>query len=293
MNRGLTLKLALFAGFAMGLVGDAEGQISCRSGRWAQRFVPRTVRQNRCCTSVNVISNCCRTSRITWRNRSGYPPIQRNDCCVTMVCPCANSDQMANDAKSVEPPKYIVRFAGELPQDWIRTNYGGQGSVEVQNKVITMDIGQGLTGIHWNTKNFPKDNFEFVVRARRITGEDMTCGLTFPVGDQFASLIVGGWGGSVVGISCIDDKAADENETTSDMQLKHRQWYTIHVRVADNKLVCFVDGKKVVDISTKGRKFSLRGDCESSQPFAVFSFGTYIEVDRLEIVDLSEKRSEK
>ena len=187
--------------------------------------------------------------------------------------------------------EFLVRFDGKkIPAGWKRTQYGGEGSIDTEVGVIRMEIGQALTGLHWETKDFPKNNFEFRVRARRIVGEDMTCGLTFPVGDQFASLIVGGWGGSVVGISCINGKPADENETTKNLQLKHNQWYTVRVQFHSERLICFVDDEKVVDLATKGRKFSLRGDCESSQPFSVFTFGTCIEVDRLEIVRLGPRK---
>jgi hypothetical protein len=47
-------------------------------------------------------------------------------------------------------------------------------------------------------------NYEIKLEAKKVTGNDFFCGMTFPVGDSFCSFIVGGWGGPVVGLSSID-----------------------------------------------------------------------------------------
>ena len=74
-------------------------------------------------------------------------------------------------------------------------------------------MGDPFTGINW-TNDFPKMNYEVALDAMRVMGSDFFCGLTVPVGDTFCSLIVGGWGGSLVGISSLDGMDASENETT-------------------------------------------------------------------------------
>ena len=60
---------------------------------------------------------------------------------------------------------------------------------------------------------FPKMNYVVILEAKRIKGSDFFCGLTFPFNDEFATLIVGGWGGTVVGLSSIGGLDASENET--------------------------------------------------------------------------------
>ena len=75
----------------------------------------------------------------------------------------------------------------------------------------------------------PKTNFEISLDAKRVQGHDFFCGLTFPVGDSFASLIVGGWGGAVCGISSIDGNDASSNDTTTRRKFDNDKWY--HIRL--------------------------------------------------------------
>ena len=46
-------------------------------------------------------------------------------------------------------------------------------------------------------------------------------------------MIIGGWGGHLVGISSVDYFDASENMTTSDYPFKSQTWYTI--RVSDHR----------------------------------------------------------
>ena len=55
--------------------------------------------------------------------------------------------------------------------------------------------------ININTNEIPKINYEVALDAMRVSGSDFFCGLTVPVNDSFCSLIVGGWGGGLGGVS--------------------------------------------------------------------------------------------
>ena len=68
---------------------------------------------------------------------------------------------------------------------------------------------QPATGIR-STAVIPKSNYEIRLEAKRTDGNDFFCGLTFPVQEGFATLIVGGWGGGVTGISNIDGFATEQ-----------------------------------------------------------------------------------
>ena len=57
-----------------------------------------------------------------------------------------------------------------------------------------------MTGITW-TNEVPTNNYEISLEAMRVEGSDFFCALTFPVGNDPCSFIVGGWGGGVVGLS--------------------------------------------------------------------------------------------
>lgn len=118
-------------------------------------------------------------------------------------------------------------------------------------------------------------NYEVELEAQKVDGGDFFCGLTFPVGESFCSLIIGGWGGGVVGLSSIDGLDASENETTKYMSFPKNKWYKIRLRVRREKIEAWIDGEQMVDQSIVGRKISLRaGDIYLSQPFGIATWQT-------------------
>jgi len=194
-------------------------------------------------------------------------------------------------AKSTAPPSGTARllFDGKSLDGWNRTNFGGEGEIKVDQGRIIFEMGQGLTGINFTNKEFPTDNFELSLQAMRLQGIDMICGVTFPVRSEFCSLIIGGWGGGTVGLSSIDDQDASANSTSSILKLDDNRWYRIRIRVAAGRIICYLDDKKVVDHPIQGFKFSLRGDCELSQPIGIFNFGTRTAVKDVKLLTLQPK----
>ena len=55
---------------------------------------------------------------------------------------------------------------------------------------------------------------------------------------------------------------------------KDNQWYAIRFRVTDQKIAAWIDQEKVVDLETKNRKFSIRSEVSSSQPFGIATWRT-------------------
>jgi hypothetical protein len=106
-------------------------------------------------------------------------------------------------------------------------------------------------------------NYEVALDAMRLMGSDFFCGLTVPVGDTFCSLIVGGWGGSLVGISSLDGMDASENETSKFVNFESGRWYRIRLRVTEKKIEGWLDGEKLVDVLRADHRISVRpGDIE-------------------------------
>ncbi len=181
----------------------------------------------------------------------------------------------------------VVRslFDGKTLNGWAITPFAGKGEVRVEKGAIALDQGY-LTGVHW-TNALPKTNYELSLEARRMQGTDFFCGLTFPIAGTNVSLIVGGWGGGVVGISNIDHNDASGNETTKFMGFTRERWYAIKVRVTPAKLEAWLDKEKIVDVTTEGKTFGLRsGPIEESVPLGICTYETSAEIRNIEIQEL-------
>ena len=134
-------------------------------------------------------------------------------------------------------------------------------------------MGDGCTGITWK-RAFPRTNYEVSLDAKRIAGNDFFCGMTFPVGKNPCSLIVGGWGGATVGLSSIDGKDAAENETTTIRNFETNRWYHIRLVVKDRSIESWIDSVKVVDFKIGIKRLSIRPEVELSRPFGISSWNT-------------------
>lgn len=165
-------------------------------------------------------------------------------------------------------------FDGNSLTGWKVTNFDEGGRVEVKHGLLVFQMGQPFVGVNY-TNEIPKVNYEVAFDAMRVSGSDFFCGLTFPVGDSYCSLIVGGWGGSLVGLSNLDSMDASENDTTQFIDFETGRWYRIRLRVTEKKIEAWIEQKKVVDVVTIGRKISLRfGEIEMSKPFGFASWTT-------------------
>jgi Glycosyl hydrolases family 2, sugar binding domain/Glycosyl hydrolases family 2, TIM barrel domain/Glycosyl hydrolases family 2/Domain of Unknown Function (DUF1080) len=176
-------------------------------------------------------------------------------------------------ADNANDTPWISMFDGKTLGEWKPSKFGGQGDVSIEDGEIVMLYGSELTGITW-AGALPKMNYELELEARRIDGVDFFCGLTFPVGDDPCSMIVGGWGGGVVGLSSLDGKDAVRNETTQFMAFQKKRWYAVRIRVTDHKIEAWIDKQRVIDVDTKGKKISIRPEVESSRPLGIASFAT-------------------
>lgn len=174
-------------------------------------------------------------------------------------------------------------FDGKTLTGWISSDFVGRGSVTVSNGQINLGMGS-MTGITWtNTNNLPRMNYEISLDAMRVDGSDFFCGLTFPVGKDPCSFIVGGWGGGVVGLSSIDSEDASQNETTSSMNFTNGKWYHIRVRVEPGKIQAWIDDDRVVNVETEGKRFSIRLEVEPSVPLGIATWNTAAALKNIQL----------
>jgi hypothetical protein len=175
----------------------------------------------------------------------------------------ANSDQ-------------ISLFDGKTLGKWKKTPFGGEGDVFV-NEDANLEFGFGavITGVHWGEAPPATSNYEISLEAMKLDGNDFFIALTFPVKESHATFVVGGWGGGVVGLSCVDDLNASENETMSIEGFENDVWYKIRVKVTDDQLQAWIDDNEAVTLDLEGRKISLLpGDIELSVPVGIAAYQT-------------------
>ena len=171
-------------------------------------------------------------------------------------------------------PEWVPLFDGKTLGKWKETDFAGHADVSVKDGEILLPQGGDMTGINLETAPATM-GYEIELQAKRVEGDDFFCGLTFPVGDKHVTFIVGGWGGSVVGISNVDGENASENETTQYRNFKKDQWYLIRVRVTKAKIEAWIDKDEVVDLDTNGTNLEMRiGEIESSKPFGIATWRT-------------------
>lgn len=191
--------------------------------------------------------------------------------------PVLGADE-ALKAAAETPSKERLLFNGKSLADWETVDIGGSGQVELEGGVMIINQGDSLSGVVYKKpQELPVTNYEISLLAKRLQGVDFFCALTFPVGDlkKCATLICGGWGGSVTGISSIDDVDASNNATGSYQKYEDDKWYAVRLRVTPENLSVWIDDKQVVDQDIKGRKVSLRpGPIESYAPLAISTYNT-------------------
>lgn len=192
--------------------------------------------------------------------------------------PPENTKVEPNEAES----KWKPLMEKDSLKGWEITNFGGEGIAEVNDGVLRLDRGEPMTGITTIRKDFPKENFEMRWKATRVDGSDFFAGVTFPVGDEFCSLICGGWGGGLVGLSSINNSDASENETTGFHQFKNKQWYAFRVRVDKKHITAWIDDKEILKVEREGKKFSLRGEVFKSKPLGYCVFQSIVDVKEWE-----------
>jgi hypothetical protein len=165
-------------------------------------------------------------------------------------------------------------FDGKTLGNWRPTKFTADGAVKVEDGRIVLDTGRSMTGITWGGAVLPATNYEIALQAMRIEGSDFFAGVTFPVDNSFCSLILGGWGGSVVGLSSINGQDASENDTSQSMDFENGRWYSVRIRVTPAKIEAWLDDRQIISQDLKGRRIDIRIEMEFSKPLGVASWRT-------------------
>ena len=190
-------------------------------------------------------------------------------------------------AKEVEK-KVRVLLEAENLDGWevVKENvFDRAGKVSVEKGSVILEQGNPATGIRWKGE-MPRSNYELQLEGKRLEGSDFFCGLTFPVGDEYCTFIIGGWGGGTTGLSNIDDLAAVENETTDFINFQQDKWYAIRLRVTDERITAWIDDKQMLDVSRTDKKFSIWWEQEPLRPLGIATWHTKSAIRKLRLKEL-------
>lgn len=202
--------------------------------------------------------------------------------------PTAKKEQQANCEK------WISLFDGKTLNGWKKTNFGTEADVVVEkDKTMVIEMGAPLTGITITDKAFkplPKIDYEMSLKAKRHLGGDFFVALTFPVNDKHCSLVLGGWGGSVIGLSCLDGFDASENETTDYFQFKNGVWYDVRLVVTKDKIEAWLDKERIIKVDISDKDISTRIEVELSHPIGLATFQTTAHIRDFKMRPLPKKK---
>jgi hypothetical protein len=197
-------------------------------------------------------------------------------------CACCQRHDGVAKASSSDAGGWRSLFDGKSLAGWKETDFGGAGAVTVDPKfrggapAFVINAGATLSGITL-TNPPPAGDYEVELEALKIDGGDFFCGLTFPVGNSHATLVMGGWGGATVGISSIDGLDASENETTRFLTFAKDKWFHIRLRVTKDRIQVWLDRqeKPEIDQDIVDKRISMRfGEIELSMPFGIATYQT-------------------
>jgi hypothetical protein len=184
----------------------------------------------------------------------------------TQAAPADDASTKAGKAKLSFKPvgrEWTPLFDGRTLNGWKVTDFGE----------LILGVGSNLTGVTID-RPIPQTNYEVTLEAQRVEGSDFFCGLTFPVKKDPCSLILGGWGGGVCGLSSIDGNDAHENETTKYHKFENGRWYAVRLRVTDKKIEAWLDKEQIVDQELADHNISIRIEVEASRPFGIATYDT-------------------
>jgi len=203
-------------------------------------------------------------------------------CCVSLL---AEEKDSPSPAETTSKPKVIKLFDGKSLDGWKINKegfYSEPGEVSIKNGELHLGKGSPATGIVF-TKQPPKMNYELSLEAKRTEGGDFFCGLTFPVGSKHQTLIVGGWGGGVTGLSNIDGMSAVENETTGYTEFENDRWYKIRVRVTPEFINVWIDKDSIIDFEIADHRLDIWIEQDTSKPLGIGTWNTGSALRKIQI----------
>jgi hypothetical protein len=199
------------------------------------------------------------------------------------------ADQPKAPAK--EKAAWKPLFDGKDLDGWKAVDFAGAGKVHIADGAIVMDKGSTMTGVAYTRGDFPKIDYEVSLEGKRVAGDDFFCTVIFPVGETACSLVVGGWGGTIVGLSNVNHENGSENVTTTTQDFETGKWYKVRLRVSKDHIKAWINDESVVDLETTDRTIDLHRACEPCKPFGLATWKTTGAVREIRVRALTDSEN--
>ena len=203
----------------------------------------------------------------------------------------------AKTEENAETQKWRSLFDGKTLDGWEVTPFGGQGDVGVEDGAIVLPFGNNLSGVTVSEavgETLPATDYVLELEAKRISGTDFFCGLTVPVWSpkegkpSHATLILGGWGGGLVGLSSINKFDASENPTTTYRRFEDGRWYRVRLEVTRSGVRALLDGEDLFAADIREAQVGTRSEMTLSKPLGVASYITTAAIRKVRLRPLTK-----
>ena len=179
----------------------------------------------------------------------------------------------AGDAPEPAASPWTVLFDGADLSAWEAGVFGEDPEFEVRDGGVVLPQGVPLAGLTHRGAP-PVTPFEAEFDVTKEYGADFFLAVTFPVRGEHLTLVLGGWGGVVCGLSCLDGEDASGNDTRTLRSFPDGSRYRVRLAVTDQRVRVDVDGELLLEAGLEGRDLTIRPEVEPSVPFGVASFAT-------------------
>ena len=146
---------------------------------------------------------------------------------------------------TLEPGQSLSLFDGTALGLWRIEDLGQQQNVQVADGVIQLGWGNPGTAIEWTGPEAAVD-YELRFELQRGKGSgDAYCFVTFPVGDQSCTLVLGDW----VGVQCRSSgEDAAERGGFKRTALEPERWHAVRLRVVASRIQVSLDGEVAIEV---------------------------------------------
>lgn len=192
-----------------------------------------------------------------------------------------------------DSPAPIVLFDGKTLDGWKKTDFYGAGEVTVEDGQVRLKAGKSMTGITTTRTDLPTVDYELSYEAMRLDGNDFFAAATFPVQKAHITLVNGGWGSSITGLSSVNGADASENSTSTYFKYQDRTWYRFRIRVTASVIRCWIGDEEVVTLDHQESTLGTRLETHANRPLGFATWETTGALRDIKLRKLTPKEVEE